>query len=37
MDFKGCAGFASEAKICCLATNDDGQPRVRAMSVFFAD
>ena len=37
MDFKDCVQFANEAKVCFLATDDGGQPRVRAMGLFFAD
>lgn len=37
MDFKDCVKFANDAKICYLATTEGGQPRVRAMGLFFAD
>lgn len=37
MDFKDCIKFANDAKICYLATDDHGQPRVRAMGLFLAD
>ena len=37
MDFKECVAFANENRISYLATDDNGQPRVRPMSLWFAD
>jgi len=37
MDFKDCVAFANENRISYLATDDNGQPRVRPMSLWFAD
>ncbi len=37
MDFKDCINFANDVKVCYLATNDHGQPRVRALAMWYAD
>ena len=37
MDFKDCVEFANENRVSYLATDDNGQPRVRPMSLWFAD
>jgi pyridoxamine 5'-phosphate oxidase len=37
MDFKDCVKFANDVKICYLATEDKGKPRVRALGMWFAD
>jgi len=37
MDFKDCIKFANDVKTCYLATVDDGKPRVRGLSMWFAD
>jgi pyridoxamine 5'-phosphate oxidase len=34
---KDCIEFANENPICFLATDDNGQPRVRALGFWFAD
>lgn len=36
-NMKDCIKFANENPICFLATNDRGQPRVRAMGFWFAN
>jgi pyridoxamine 5'-phosphate oxidase len=37
MDFKDCIKFANETPVCYLATVEGDQPRVRALSFWFAD
>ena len=37
MDFKDCVDFANDVKVGFLATNDKGQPRVRALGMWYAD
>jgi pyridoxamine 5'-phosphate oxidase len=37
MDFKDCVDFANDVRVCFLATNDNGQPRVRALGMWYAD
>jgi pyridoxamine 5'-phosphate oxidase len=37
MDFKDCIKFASEHPDVYFATDDNGQPRVRGMMLWFAD
>jgi uncharacterized pyridoxamine 5'-phosphate oxidase family protein len=37
MDFKDCVNFANEVRVCYLATDDGGQPRVRALGMWYAD
>jgi pyridoxamine 5'-phosphate oxidase len=37
MDIKDCIKFASENPICCIATEDGDQPRVRTFMMWFAD
>ena len=37
MDFKDCVSFANDVRVCYLATNDHGQPRVRALGMWYAD
>ena len=37
MNFEECIQFANENPVCYLATNDNGQPRVRALGLWFAD
>jgi uncharacterized pyridoxamine 5'-phosphate oxidase family protein len=37
MDFKDCVNFANDVKVCYLATNDNSQPRVRALAMWYAD
>lgn len=34
---KDCIDFANENKVCFLATEEGGQPRVRALGFWFAD
>lgn len=37
MDIRDCISFASENPVAWFATSDDGQPRVRALGMWFAD
>ncbi len=37
MDFKDCIKFANDVKNCSFATIDNGNPRVRVLSMWFAD
>jgi uncharacterized pyridoxamine 5'-phosphate oxidase family protein len=37
VDFNDCLDFASDMKMCFLATIDGDQPRVRAVELWFAD
>ncbi len=37
MDFKECAKFANENRMCYLATAEGDQPRVRCLGMWFAD
>ena len=37
MDFKDCVKFANENKDCYLATVEGDQPRVRVLSMWYAD
>jgi pyridoxamine 5'-phosphate oxidase len=37
MNFNDCISFANENKLCFLATSENNQPRVRALSFWFAD
>ena len=37
MELTDCLEFASAHPVCYLATEDDGQPRVRALLMWFAD
>jgi pyridoxamine 5'-phosphate oxidase len=37
MDINDCTTFASECPICFLASEDEGQPRVRPLLMWFAD
>ncbi|OFX70399.1 MAG: pyridoxamine 5'-phosphate oxidase [Bacteroidetes bacterium GWE2_29_8] len=37
MNISDCIKFSNENPICYLATNDNGQPRVRALGFWFAD
>ena len=37
MDIKACIDFTNEVKLCFLATDEKGQPRVRALGFWFAD
>lgn len=37
MDIKDCIKFTNEHPVCYLATSVDGQPRVRALGMWFAD
>jgi len=37
MDVKDCIKFANENEVCYLATNENDQPRVRALAFWFAD
>lgn len=37
MDFQDCITFTNERPICYLATSVDGQPKVRALGMWFAD
>jgi pyridoxamine 5'-phosphate oxidase len=37
MDFKDCVKFANENSVCCLATAEGDQPRVRCLRMWFAD
>lgn len=36
-ELKDCIQLANEVPVCYLATNEDGQPRVRALGFWFAD
>ncbi len=36
-DIKQCIDFANDTNFCFLATNDEDQPRVRALAFWFAD
>jgi pyridoxamine 5'-phosphate oxidase len=37
MNIKNCIDFANEVKLCFLATNENDQPRVRALGFWYAD
>ena len=37
MNISDCIKFSNDNPICYLATNDNGQPRVRALGFWFAD
>ena len=37
MGLTDCAAFAAEHPVCFLATEDEGQPRVRPLLLWFAD
>jgi pyridoxamine 5'-phosphate oxidase len=37
MDFQDCIKFTNERPICYLATSVGGQPKVRALGMWFAD
>ena len=37
MELTDCLAFAIAHPVCCLATEDGGQPRVRALLMWFAD
>ena len=37
MEFQDCITFANENPVCYIATVEDGQPRVRAFLMWFAD
>lgn len=37
MNFQDCIAFATEHPVCCLATAEGDQPRVRAFHMWFAD
>jgi pyridoxamine 5'-phosphate oxidase len=37
MDFQDCIKFATQQRIAYFATEDNGQPRVRPMGLWFAD
>ncbi len=37
MDFKECAKFSDENRVCYLATVEGDQPRVRALGMWYAD
>lgn len=37
MDFKECIKFANEQRIAYFATDEDGQPRVRPIGLWFAN
>ena len=37
MNFQDCVKFANEHRVCYFATSEGGQPRVRALGMWFAD
>lgn len=37
MDLRGCTQFARVNLVCCLATAEGDQPRVRGLLLWFAD